>query len=341
VNKIFAVTTRGLEAVSANELSTFPGVTVEEIAYRRVFAACQESLAPLLALRTVDDVFLYAGTWTGINRARSALHTLREASAQLQLKPALEACAQVRTIRIPPIFSITTNFVGKRNYNTDEIKQACAAGIVEGHSWLYSENDLDADLNLRVFIEGDTAVIGVRLAARSLSKRPYKQEHVPGSLKPAVAAALLQIANVTQNMLILDPCCGAGTILIEAKSYGATAWGGDIDEKAISAARLNAAQAGADVHIQQWDARALPISAKSVNCVISNLPWGRAVATDVPLSDLYQEIGKEIERVLTPGGKAVLLTNLPDLIQFKRLKCDQQLEISLFGQTPTITIWSD
>ena len=341
VNRIFAVTTRGLESISANELSALPGVKVDEIAYRRVLASCQGSLAPLLSLRTVDDVFLHMGTWTGINRARSALHILREASDQLQVNPVLQACAEVRTIQIPPTFSITANFVGKRNYSTDEIKQACAAGIVERQGWIYSENDTSADLNLRIFIEGETAIVGVRLAARSLSKRPYKQEHVPGSLKPAVAAALVSLANLTPNMQVLDPCCGAGTILIEAQLSGATVLGGDNNEQAVTAAHFNAVQAGTKVHIQFWDARALPILANSIDCVISNLPWGRVVGTDGPIEIIYQRISEEIERVLAPTGQSVLLTNLPELVQFKRLKCDQQFEISLFGQTPTVTVWSD
>ena len=341
MNRIFAITTRGLESISANELSVLPSVKVDEIAYRRILASCQGSLAPLLSLRTVDDVFLHVGTWTGINRTRSALHTLREASDQLQLNPALQACAEVRIIQIPPTFSITANFVGKRNYSTDEIKRACSAGIIERQGWSYSENDANADLNLRIFIEGETAIVGIRLAAQSLSKRAYKQEHVPGSLKPAVAASLVSLANVNPNTQVLDPCCGAGTILIEAQLSGATAYGGDSNQKAVMAAHFNAAQAGTEVHIQRWDAHALPILANSVDCVISNLPWGRTVTTDGSIQSIYQELGKEIERVLTSSGSAVLLTNLPELVQFKRLKCDQQFEISLFGQTPTVTVWSD
>ena len=335
------MTTRGLEAVSAEEMASLPGVTVEQIAYRRVFALSTGSLATLLSLRTVDDLFLYLDTWQGIDRARQALSVLRESSSELNLDEALSICKHIRTIQTPPAFSVTANFVGKRNYNTDEIKQACASGIVESRGWSYSEDDSIADLNVRVFIEGDTAVVGLRLAERSLSRRSYKQEHVPGSLKPAVAAALLRLAEVTSHQRILDPCCGAGTILIEAKSYGATAWGGDINQQAVASARINASQAGADVNLQQWDARALPLSEKSVDCVISNLPWGRAVTTNRSLPILYQEISEEIERVLMPGGQVALLTNLPDLVQFKRLKCDKQLEISLFGQTPTVTVWSD
>jgi tRNA (guanine6-N2)-methyltransferase len=341
MNKIFAITTRGLEAISADELAALSGVTVDQIAYRRVFATCQDSLAPLLTLRTVDDVFLYIATWSHIDRARSTLNTLRESSAQLDLNAAVAICEQLRPIQNPPTFSVTANFVGKRNYNTEEIKQACAAGIIERQGWVYSKDDAKADLNVRVFIEGETVVVGVRLGAQSLSKRPYKQEHVPGSLKPAVAAALLRLADIAPGARILDPCCGAGTILIEAGAYGVIPFGGDIDPQAIVAARFNAAQADARVHLQRWDARALSISNKSIDCVISNLPWGRAVSTNVSLQVLYQEISEEIERVLIPGGRAVLLTNLPHLVQFKRLKCERQFEISLFGQTPSIMVWTE
>lgn len=340
MNKVFAVTTRGLEAISAQELDRLPGVKVAQIAYRRVFASCQGSLVPLLSLRTVDDIFLFVATWEGMDHARHTLNTLKEASAQLDLKTALSVCQQIRPIQESPSFSVTANFVGRRNYNTGEIKQACAAGITQQQGWAYTEDDARADLNVRIFLEGETATVGVRLGARSLSRRPYKQEHVPGSLKPAVAAALLALADVSPGMLILDPCCGAGTILIEAGSHGVKAWGGDIQPQALAAARLNAINAGATVRLDQWDARALPITDRSVDRVISNLPWGRAVSTAASLQTLYHGISEEIERVLIPAGKAVLLTSLPDVVKFQRLKCERKIEISLFGQTPTIMIWS-
>jgi tRNA (guanine6-N2)-methyltransferase len=341
MTKVFAITTRGLESVSAKELAAIPGVTVDQIAYRRIFASCQVPFAPLLSLRTVDDIFLYLATWSGVDRARQTLSTLRTVSAQLDLEEAIAICRQVRPIPKLPTFSITANFVGKRNYNTDEIKQACAAGIIERQRWIYSEDDAKADLNLRIFIEGNTAIVGMRLGAQSLAKRPYKSQHVPGSLKPAVAAALLALAEVTPGMRILDPCCGAGTILIEAKAFGAMAWGGDIDEQAVGAAQLNALEAGVTIWLHRWNARALPASAQCVDRVICNPPWGREVSIDSSLDTLYQEICAEIERVLDPTGQALILTNRPDSVQFKRLRCDKQIEISLFGQKPTVMVWSE
>ena len=73
---IFALTTRGLESTSAREMASVPGVSVTQVAYRRVAAACTGPLGPLLGLRTVDDVFLDVATWRGIGRPRRALATL-------------------------------------------------------------------------------------------------------------------------------------------------------------------------------------------------------------------------------------------------------------------------
>ena len=339
MNKVFVITTRGLESVCAAELAAIPEVTVDQIAYRRIFATCHGSLQTLLGLRTVEDVFLYAGTWQNIGRVRSTLGTLTSLSSQLRLDQIAGVCAQVRPFPRIPIFSVTANFVGRRNYNADEIKRACADGVTSRRRWVYTEDDGAASLNLRVFIEGETAVVGVRLGERSLSKRAYKHSHVPGSLKPTVAAALASLVGVSAGMRVLDPCCGAGTIPIESQAYHAQVLGGDIDLQVVMAARQNAAEAGAAVQLQCWDARSLPVADESVDRVISNLPWGRAVKTTEDLSALYAGISKEIKRVLAPGGQAALLTNQPELLQIAGLKCESQIEISLFGQTPTILIW--
>ena len=50
-------------------------------------------------------------------------------------------------------------------------------------------------------------------------------------------------------------------------------------------ARANAAAAGVDVPIEQWDARALPLPDRSVERVVTNLPWGRQVAVDYGIGD--------------------------------------------------------
>src|SRR5579875_2808666 len=83
---------------------------------------------------------------------------------------------------------------------------------------------------------------------------------------------------MTPPMTVLDPCCGSGTILIEAALQGASVYGGDSDPRALDAARTNIAAAGVQASVQGWDAQALPLADASIDRVICNLPWGRQVA---------------------------------------------------------------
>jgi 23S rRNA G2445 N2-methylase RlmL len=228
--------------------------------------------------------------------------------------------------------------VGKRNYSTAEIKEEIATGVEAGHGWTYCRDDAAADLTIRLFIEHDVAFVGVRLGKTALSRRPYKQVHLPGSLKPPVAAALVMMVDVAPGLRLLDPCCGAGTILVEAALMGATALGGDSDPAAVAAARANVEAAGASAEIQQWDAQALPIADASMDRIVSNLPWGRQVAVDAALATLYRHTCSEMRRVLAPGGRIALLTSTPHVLDLRDLRCEQEIQISLFGQTPTITI---
>lgn len=329
----FAVAFRGLEAVSAQEIAEQPGMVVTQIAYRRVLGTCA-SLTGLLGLRTVDDVFLHAADWSGIERQRVALQRITTLSEQLDLRLLAAACATIRPIPAAPIFSVTASFVGHRNYNSDEIKQAVAEGITRMYGWRYADDDAQAHYNLRLFIEHDQAVVGLRLSQSPLHERRYQR--TKGSLKAPVAAAMLRLAEVEAGQVVLDPCCGSGTIISEAVPIGARALGGDLDLAALAAARINAGGG----RVTQWDARQLPIPAASVARIVTNLPWGRQVTIDAALADFYAEVSREMQRVIKPSGRIAVLTSTPELVALPDLVCTRQIEISLFGQTPSILVFS-
>jgi 23S rRNA G2445 N2-methylase RlmL len=336
----FALTTYGLENISAQEIRSLESVSINEVGYRRVVGQCNTSLAPLLSLRTVDDVFLSAGQWTDIAHTRDMLLRLHVASQALELDAIVVALTTIRSIRARPSFSVTASFVGNRNYSANEIKLAVSEGIVKRYSWTYAEDDRSADLNIRVFIEHSTAYVGVRLGKHPLHERAYKRAQRPGSLKPSVAAAMLLMADIRPGMQILDPCCGTGTILIEAALIGAITQGGDNAPEAVEAARANVQQAGVSTQIELWDARQLPLPSAVVDCVITNLPWGQQVKVDETTSQFYTAVCGEIERVLRSDGRTVVLTNMPEQFAFHNLAQEKAVEISLFGQRPSIAVFT-
>ena len=337
----FALTTSGLEATSAKELAMLPHVSINTISYRRISVTCSGSFASLCSLRTVDDVFLEIATWTDIGRSRRSLARLCQLGARLDLHDVTACCARLRPVRMPPAFSLTVSFVGKRNYTSEEIKAVLAYEIVRKHrGWVYQQDDRAADLNVRVFLEHEVAAVGVRLAKTALHDRWYQRVHLPGALKPSVAAALVLLAQTTPTTRVLDPCCGSGTILIEAALQGATVYGGDRSPRAVAAARANAAAAGVKASIHQWDTTSLPIATAAMDRVITNLPWGRQVPVDEALPSLYQRIFTQMRRILAPSGRLVVLTNAPQQIDPLDLSSVEQIEISLFGQRPTILIFS-
>ena len=83
------------------------------------------------------------------------------------------------------------------------------------------------------------------------------------------------------------------------------------------------------------DMRALPLEAASVDRIVCNLPWGRQVRVDDGLGRLYRDALGEMERVLAPGGRAVLLASRPELARYPGLVRKRALEISVFGQRAT------
>jgi tRNA (guanine6-N2)-methyltransferase len=256
---VFAITNRGLEPICAEEMKRVPALSVTGTSYRRVSAILRGNISAVLSLKTVDDVFIEVGGWEEIGPHRIVLQSITENSQKLVLEPALEVIAQARAVSRQPAYSVTANFVGKRNYSMDEIKAAAALGINGRYGWRYVDED-ESEINIRIFIEHDTAYIGVRLAAVSLHRRAYKQAHLPGSLKPSVAAAMLLTAEAAPGMRMLDPLCGAGTLPIEAALQGVLAWGGDLDSSALDSARTNIRAAGISVHLQCWDAMHLPLA---------------------------------------------------------------------------------
>ncbi len=109
--------------------------------------------------------------------------------------------------------------------------------------------------------------------ARRPPHRPFKQ---PGTMRPQLARALVNLSGVKAGERLLDPMCGAGAILTEAALIGATPIGVDVQTKMVTGTRENIRAFAADGPspvLVQGSATALPI--KMADAAVFDAPYGR------------------------------------------------------------------
>src|SRR5262249_39170914 len=118
--------------------------------------------------------------------------------------------------------------------------------------------------------------------------------------------------------------------------------GGDIDPSALRAARGNLQRLGPTNFIR-WDATGLPLPDHSVDCILSNPPFGKQLERPEGIRHFYAGLARELDRVLIPHGQAVLLVSeFPALKEASACvgwKLMRQFNVRVLGQPATLTIW--
>ncbi|CUI16982.1 hypothetical protein PNK_1369 [Candidatus Protochlamydia naegleriophila] len=71
-------------------------------------------------------------------------------------------------------------------------------------------------IQLNLYIQQTLAIISFDTSGTPLHKRGYRQESVEAPVQESLAAAMLRLAHYSPDQIMLDPCCGSGTLLIEA-----------------------------------------------------------------------------------------------------------------------------
>lgn len=184
--------------------------------------------------------------------------------------------------------------------------------------WRNSPGDYDIDLRLLQF-DSKEAVVWRDRRWPSARQNEARQV-VPASIHPSVAAALCfaaveadlnqTVATGAGSKILLDPCCGAGTILREwlALFTQSRAIGYDISEKAIRLSQENLDDFKARCRVRVGDMRRIPLQDSSVDFIICNLPFGLRVKHESPNRVLYAEFVSEAARVLRKGGWLITYT---------------------------------
>lgn len=139
--------------------------------------------------------------------------------------------------------------------------------------------------------------------SRSPMRRPFFH---PGAIMPRMARVLTNISLIQPGEWLLDPFCGTGGILIEAREVGARVIGGDFDPSMVSGCEQNLSVSD----LMVADAMAAPICDHALDAVVTDLPYGQSVRIRADSMDgLYDGSLAEIRRILRPGRRAVIVTH--------------------------------
>ncbi|QVL33383.1 RNA methyltransferase [Telmatocola sphagniphila] len=342
----------GLESIAADEIQRDLGGEIKRTERGLIVFKLEHLDESILNLRTTEDVFILAwGTDALTHRAidlKSITHWSRKPDWKRLLS--LHHSVQPKT-KGKPSYRFVCQMQGTHVYQRKQALKAMAEGIRETDaipaSWKMVEEN--GWLEIWLSIHKERAVCGIRLSDRTMRHRTYKTEHMPASLRPTVAAAMVRLAGAAPGMTVLDPMCGAGTILAEQielsklrRAGRIETWGGDLDMNMLRAAVTNLKKLGPCL-LARWDATKLPFGASSVERIICNPPFGKQISDPESIKPLYRYFIKECNRVLKPGGRVVLLVSdqpaLREAIEHTSWSATRQYSVEILGQGATISVW--
>jgi putative N6-adenine-specific DNA methylase len=204
--ELIAATSFGLEAVVSRELKAL-GYEDQTVADGRVtFRAGPEAICRTnLWLRSAERVVIKIGEFEAAD-----FGTLFDRCADLDWARWIPENGQ---------FPVTGKSVRSQLHSVPDcqalVKKAIVEKLKQTHrvSWFAENGPLFA---VQVSLLKDVATLTLDTTGPGLHKRGYRTLTGPSPLKETLAAALVQLSFWTAGRPLLDPCCGTGTIPIEA-----------------------------------------------------------------------------------------------------------------------------
>ncbi len=311
----YALVVPGIEDLAAEELRAI-GAEVRETLARfdkrdSVLVFTIEEPGRLERCGLIDDAFaLLVDAPTP--PARSGPKQLAALLERPSLERAMVTHHSMRPKQRGRSFSVVARMAGKQQFHREDIDLPFkkALSLLLPH-WVPTNDD--SALEVWVHVIGERTIVGLRLSGDEMAQRTYKKAHLPASLKPTVARALVVLSEPRPGDIVLDPMAGAGTIVRERADAGRAriVLGGDMDPLAVGAAHTNC---GRTADVARWDATRLPLRDASVDAVITNPPYGRQHEVASGLDRIYARSTREAARVLRNGGRCVVLTGELDTL---------------------------
>jgi len=196
-----------------------------------------------------------------------------------------------------------------------EDRWAARDRLVADHGWVNAPEAWDVNIEPG----------GMEIGGLFLTQRFGELLRTPASTNPVVAAVMVRLAKIEPGQLVVDPFCGAGTLLVYAAEMARPGRLVGLDTQArwlrMAAENLarrssrtpavagSAGVAGCPGTLVRADAAQLPLGTGTAHRVVANLPFGKRVGSHRVNEALYPAALAEIARVLPGGGRAVLLTD--------------------------------
>ncbi len=329
----FAITSRGLENLLADELQQLGASSIKAVHAGVHFKADEKTLySCCLWSRTAsrfilvlsefavhDDMDLYLGA--------SAINWPSYFSPHK---------------RIAVDFNGTNKEIRNSQYGALKVKDAIVDTFIKADCPRPSIDREQPDLRIHMRLSKDKGLLGIDMVGSGLHQRGYRTEAGAAPLRETNAAALVLKSGWTPDKPLLDPMCGSGTLLIEAammaakvapglkrkrwgfeslKSFNREQWlevhadvtfkskkgpakcesrffGFDNDARIIETAKANARRAGV-AHLIEFAVA----DAASLHCpegfetghIICNPPYGERLGTTPSLIALYTQLGVQLK----------------------------------------------
>lgn len=310
---LLATVLPGLESVAIDEITTkLPKASIVGVYRGRILFNTQPPFDHTTQLRSVDNIYMLIERFK-VGPHKADLAQLCSTVAKIDLLPFAK---WVSSSLDSPTFVVNASKKGKMTYSRFDAADAAAEGILRRHPrWVKGQLD-EHQLEFRLDIDQQDALFSLRMTAADFRFRGKQRLFTKAALRPTVAHALVWCSTPEPTDSFLDPFCGSGTLVCERMHYpAARICGSDISEEAISAARENVPLPHhTQAAFQRWDARNLPVDAKSITKIVTNLPFGRQILPHDDLSGLYADVLQEFKRILADDGAVYAITDQTDTL---------------------------
>lgn len=325
----------GLEKFAEQELSSLPtDVCIQKVLIGKCFFSLTRDLHTLFSLKTVERLFICLAHVAIEAEFHLTDEWIRSNLNQelCQFEDKLVLWKQLSSVFIENIkFRVNCRLSGK--FRKAHLFRHFAALI---GNLLSSEPSFIVDLekpDLDVFVHlSDTFfTIGLPLKKKPLSERSYLR-HI--AVRSTICCAMCMAVEVSHEDVILDPMCGAATLLVEAvKQFNCNfCLGVDIDKKQIKLAEenLRASQTDCKISLISGDSSKQFLRKRSVDVVLCDVPFGRKFGKHIDVKELLSKLIGTVDKVVKTDGRVCILISQ----QLKQTLLDLCCKWTLLNQYP-------